>query len=171
MLKGDLTSTPLAPLLRDLADDSATGCLHITNPAGEEALIYFKNGLVYSVSVPGTRPQLGAKLVSSGALAPEALAEALEAQRSELQGWRLGELLVHLGYVDQPVVEAFVLEQVNEALWDLLRWTDGRWKFRKNIRAREDIGPSMVVVELLATLRDRGYEWENISAVVHGPAA
>jgi hypothetical protein len=171
MLKGDLTSTPLAPLLRDLADDSATGCLHVTNPAEEEALIFFKNGLVYSVSVPGTRPQLGAKLVSSGALAPEALAEALEAQRTELQGWRLGELLVHLGYVDQPVVEAFVLEQVNEALWDLLRWTDGRWKFRKNIRAREDIGPPMVVVELLATLRDRGYEWENISAVVHGPAA
>jgi Domain of unknown function (DUF4388) len=171
MLKGDLTSTPLAPLLRDLANDSATGCLHVINPADEEALIFFKNGLVYSVSVPGTRPQLGAKLVSSGALAPEALAEALEAQRSELQGWRLGELLVHLGYVDQPVVEAFVMEQVNEALWDLLRWTDGRWKFRKNIRAREDVGPPMVVVELLATLRDRGYEWENISAVVHGPAA
>jgi hypothetical protein len=171
MLKGDLTSTPLAHLLRDLAGDSATGCLHVTNPAGDEALIYFKTGLVYSVSVPGTRPQLGAKLVSSGALAPEALAEALEAQRSELQGWRLGELLVHLGYVDQPVVEAFVMEQVTEALWDLLRWSDGRWKFRKNIRAREDIGPPMVVVELLATLRDRGYEWENISAVVHGPAA
>jgi hypothetical protein len=171
MLKGDLTSTPLAHLLRDLAGDSATGCLHVTNPAGDEALIYFKTGLIYSVSVPGTRPQLGAKLVSSGALAPEALAEALEAQRSELQGWRLGELLVHLGYVDQPVVEAFVMEQTTEALWDLLRWSDGRWKFRKNIRAREDIGPPMVVVELLATLRDRGYEWENISAVVHGPAA
>ena len=171
MLKGDLTSTPLAPLLRDLAGDAVTGCLHVTNPDGDEALIYFKAGLIYSVSVPGTRPQLGAKLVSSGALGPEALSEALEAQRTELQGWRLGELLVHLGYVDQPVVEAFVMEQVTEALWDLLRWTEGRWKFRKNIRAREDVGPPMVVVELLEALRDRGYEWENISAVVHGPAA
>ena len=27
--------------------------------------------------------------------------KALEIQRTELQGWRLGELLVHLGYVDQ----------------------------------------------------------------------
>jgi hypothetical protein len=171
MLKGDLSSTPLAPLLVDLADDSSTGCLNITESGGEEALVYYKNGLVYAVSVPGTRPQLGAKLVSSGALAPEALAEALEAQRSELQGWRLGELLVHLGYVDQPVVEAFVKEQVSEALWDLMRWPDGQWKFRKNIKAREDVGPPMVVVELLQTLRDRGYEWETISAVVHGPAA
>ena len=121
--------------------------------------------------MPGTRPQLGAKLVSSGALAPEALAEALEAQRTELQGWRLGELLVHLGYVDQPVVEAFVKEQVSEALWDLLRWPDGHWKFRKNVKAREDVGPAMAVVDLLETLRERGYEWEVISAVVHGPAA
>jgi hypothetical protein len=171
MLKGDLMTTPLAPLLLELADDAATGCLHISGPAGEEALVYLRSGLIYSVSVPGTRPQLGAKLVSSGALAPEALAEALDAQRTELQGWRLGELLVHLGYVDQPVVEAFVKEQANEALWDLLRWRDGRWKFRKNVKAREDVGPPMTVVELLESLRDRGYEWETISAVVHGPTA
>jgi hypothetical protein len=171
MLKGDLTTTPLAPLLVDLANDAATGCLHIIDPADEEALVFFKTGLVYAVSVPGSRPQLGAKLVSSGALAPEALSEALEAQRTELQGWRLGELLVHLGYVDQPVVEAFIKEQVSEAVWDLLRWTTGRWKFRKNIKAREDVGPPMVVVDLLEHLRERGYEWETISAVVHGPGA
>jgi hypothetical protein len=171
MLKGDLTSTPLAPLLLDLAADSATGCLSVSDADGDEALVYLKGGLVYAISVPGSRPQLGAKLVSSGALAPEALSEALEAQRTELQGWRLGELLVHLGYVDQPVVEAFVKEQVHEALWDLMRWGDGRWRFRKNSKTREDVGPPMVVVELLESLRERGYEWETISAVVHGPNA
>jgi DNA segregation ATPase FtsK/SpoIIIE-like protein len=171
MLKGDLVSTPLAPLLLELAEDTANGCLVILEGSGDEAEIYFKNGLVYSVFVPGSRPQLGAKLVSSGALAPEALSEALEAQRSELQGWRLGELLVHLGYVDQPVVEAFVKEQVSEALWDLLRWSDGKWKFRKNVKAREDVGPPMAVFDLLETLRARGYEWETISAIVHGPTA
>jgi hypothetical protein len=171
MLKGDLTSTPLAPLLLQLAEDLSTGCLHVSDAEGDEALIYYKNGLVYAVSVPGRRPQLGAKLVSSGALAPEALADALEAQRTELQGWRLGELLVHLGYVDQPVVEAFVKEQVHDALWDLIRWTDGRWKFRKTEKTREDVAPPMLVADLLANLRERGVEWETISAIVHGPTA
>src|SRR3954447_17452833 len=171
MLKGDLTATPLAPLLLQLADETATGCLHISDLEGDEALIYFKAGLVYAVSVPGRRPQLGAKLVSSGALAPEALADALEAQRSELQGWRLGELLVHLGYVDQPVVEAFVKEQVHDALWDLIRWDEGRWRFRKNEKTREDVAPPMLVADLLSDLRERGAEWEAISAVVHGPTA
>src|SRR5206468_12241479 len=168
MLKGDLTATPLAPLLLQLADETATGCLHISDLEGDEALIYFKTGLVYAVFVPGRRPQLGAKLVSSGALAPEALAEALEAQRTELQGWKLGELLVHLGYVDQPVVEAFVKEQVNDAIWDLIRWTEGRWRFRKAEKTREDVAPPMAVPDLLTTLRERGIEWEAVSAVVHG---
>src|SRR3954465_8047330 len=171
MLKGDLTSTPLAPLLLQLADEDATGCLHISDAEGDEALIYFKSGLVYAVSVPGRRPQLGAKLVSSGALAPEALADALEAQRSELQGWRLGELLVPLGYVDQPVVEAFVKEQVHDALWDLIRWDEGRWRFRKNEKTREDVAPPMLVADLLSDLRERGAEWEAISLIVHGPTA
>src|SRR4051794_6559016 len=171
MLKGDLTATPLAPLLLQLADETATGCLHISDLEGDEALIYFKAGLVYAVSVPGRRPQLGAKLVSSGALAPEALADALEAQRSELQGWRLGELLVHLGYVDQPVVEAFISEQVHDALWDLIRWDEGRWRFRKKEKTREDVAPPMLVADLLSDLRERGAEWEAISAVVHGPTA
>src|SRR3954463_4179603 len=139
VLKGDLTTTPLAPLLLSLAEEESTGCLHISDAEGDEALIYFKTGLVYAVFVPGRRPQLGARLVSSGALGPEALAEALEAQRTELQGWRLGELLVHLGFVDQPVVEAFVHEQVREQTTDLMRWPTGTWKFRVNERTREDV--------------------------------
>src|SRR4051795_6935522 len=137
MLKGDLTATPLAPLLLQLADESATGCLHISDAEGDEALIYFKSGLVFAVSVPGRRPQLGAKLVSSGALAPEALADALEAQRSELQGWRLGEPLPPRGHADQPVAEAFVREQVQDAPWDVIRWDEFRWRFRKNEKTRE----------------------------------
>jgi Domain of unknown function (DUF4388) len=171
MLKGDLTSTPLAPLLLDLANEAGTGCLTITDSMGDDATVYLKSGAIYAVSVPGNRPQLGAKLVSSGSLAPDALADALNAQRTELQGWRLGELLVHLGYVEQPVVEAFVKEQVCEAMWDLLRWPHGEWKFRKNIKTREDVGPPVSVRELLETLRDRGYQWESISAVIHGPGA
>ncbi|MDX6246542.1 MAG: hypothetical protein QOE76_4265, partial [Frankiales bacterium] len=141
LLKGDLTTTALASLLTELATESMSGCLHVIDSDGDEALVYVKAGLVYSVSAPGRRPSLGARLVSSGALAPEALAEALEAQRNELQGWRLGELLVHLGFVEQPVVEAFVVEQVRDSMSDLMRWTAGRWRFRKNEKAREDVAP------------------------------
>src|SRR3954453_5021904 len=171
VLKGDLVTTPLPAVLRQLADGVVSGCLHVDDGVGEEAKVFLRGGQVYSVQVPGSRPQLGARLVSSGALAPEALAEALGAQRTELQGWRLGELLVHLGYVDQPVVEAFVDEQLREALWDLIRWVEGRWKFRKNEKTREDVAPPTLVSDLPNDLRGRGVEWGAIPAIVHGPTA
>jgi hypothetical protein len=171
VLKGDLSATPLSDVLTDLAAQAATGCLHIDDDSGDEALVYLKNGLVYSAYVPGRRPQLGARLISSGALAPEALAEALDAQATELQGWRLGELLVHLGYVERPVVEAFVLEQLRESCFDLSRWTTGRYRFRKNEKTREDVGSHAAVADLLAEVVRRRGEWEVISGVVHGPSA
>ena len=169
MLKGDLAGTPLPALLEQLADGAATGCLHVLDPVGDEAKVYLRGGRVYAVVAPGLRPQLGARLVSSGDLAPEALAEALEAQRTELQGWRLGELLVHLSYVDQPVVEAFVQEQVRESLSDLLEWPAATWKFRINERTREDVAPPVSVAEVLTEVRRRQAEWQTIADVVGGP--
>ena len=171
MLKGDLVTTPLPAVLRQLADGVASGCLHVDDGSGGEAKVFLRGGLVYSVQVAGRRPQLGARLVSSGALGPEALAEALEAQRTELQGWRLGELLVHLGYVDQPVVEGFVEEQLREAATELLRWMTGTWKFRVNERTREDVAPPTPVEDLLASLEQRRAQWDVITEVLHGPDA
>ncbi|MDB5478873.1 MAG: hypothetical protein JWM96_1368 [Alphaproteobacteria bacterium] len=175
MLKGDLAATPLPQVLRQLADGGATGCLHLVDDSREsgqdEGKVYLRNGRVYAVTVPGTRPTLGARLVTSGALGPEALAEALEAQRTELQGWRLGELLVHLGYVDQPVVEDFVREQVREQTSELLHWTQGTWRFRINHRTREDVAPPVDIEDLLVEVEERWAAWRAILPVVGGPDA
>ncbi|HTC69717.1 MAG TPA: DUF4388 domain-containing protein, partial [Acidothermaceae bacterium] len=171
MLKGDLITTPIEIALGTLADEAATGCLHVVDDDGSEALVYLRAGLVYAVSVPGQRPQLGARLISSNALVPENLAEALEAQRTELQGWRLGELLVHLGFVEQDVVEDFVQEQVRDGLTDLLAWTSGRWRFRKAEKTREDVAPPTPLNELLDEVRVRKSTWEEIVDAVHGPNA
>ncbi|MDQ1681797.1 MAG: hypothetical protein QOH99_338, partial [Frankiaceae bacterium] len=171
MLKGDLHTTPLSTTLRDLAAEQATGCLHVIDMGGEEALVFLKAGLVYSVQVPGRRPSLGSRLVSSNALTPEALSEALDAQRNDLQGWRLGELLVHMGFVDQPVVEAFVTEQVRDAMSELIRWQAGRWRFRKAEKTREDVAPATELEELLQEVERRQQHWEELAGVVHGPGA
>ena len=171
MLKGDLASTPIETVLSDLATEEATGCLHVVDDDGEEALVYVKSGLVYAVSVPGQRPQLGSRLISSNALVPENLAEALEAQRTELQGWRLGELLVHLGFVEQDVVEAFVQEQVRDGFTDLMAWSSGRWRFRKGEKTREDVAPPTALASLLDEVHARQAAWNEIVASVHGPNA
>ena len=70
MLKGDLASAPLPEVLRMLADGAATGCLHVVDPTGEAGQVYLRGGCVYAVVAPGRRPELGDRLVTSGALAP-----------------------------------------------------------------------------------------------------
>src|SRR3954451_4158269 len=171
MLDSDLLTSPLEEVLLDLGAQESSGCLYVTDSGGEDAEVYLRDGLVYSVYVPGRRPMLGSRLTSSGALAPETLAEALEIQRSELQGWRLGELLVYLGFVGREVVEAFVSEQVVDMLMDLLGWEVATWKFRKNKKARQDVAPPQGVPDLLAELRRRRTHWDQMAGAIGGPDA
>ena len=171
MLDGDLLTNQVEQVLLDLGAQQATGCLTVLDAAAEEAEVYLKEGLVYSVFVPGRRPLLGSRLMSSGALAPEALAEALEIQRTELQGWRLGELLVHLGYVDRELVESFVSEQLVDMLGDLLGWHVDTWRFRKNKKARQDVAPPTDVPVVLNRVRERRYEWDALRREIGGPDA
>ncbi|MEO7981735.1 MAG: DUF4388 domain-containing protein, partial [Sporichthyaceae bacterium] len=171
MPEGALLTHTVESVLRDLADSRATGCLLVRDPEGDEAEVFLRDGQVYAVGVPGRRVLLGVRLMSRGALTPEALAEALEIQRTELQGWRLGELLVHLGYVEIEVVEEFVVEQLKDALTDLLGWPVAAWKFRKNKKTRQDVAPPTPVAELLDHLRLRATTWETIVAATGGPAA
>jgi hypothetical protein len=171
VLQGDLATTALPDVLRMLADGDATGCLHVVDPVAEAAQIYLRDGCVYAVKAAGTRPQLGDRLVTSGALTPEALGEALEAQRTELQGWRMGELLVHLSLVDQAVVEDFLHQQIRATLSELLGWQHATWKFRVNQRTRDDVVPPVPVEVLLHELSVRQADMAAMRQVLHGPDA
>ena len=171
MLKGEVTTAPLLTVLHSLAADAVTGCLHVVDPEDREALVYLRDGEVYYVAVPGRWQRLGARLVSSGELSPDALAEALEVQRTELQGWRLGELLVYLGYVEQDFIGRIVREQVQDALWDLLTWTAGTWRFRTGETTRDELVEATPIDTLLGDLRSRSEEWADICTLVPGPWA
>ncbi|MGH8894006.1 MAG: DUF4388 domain-containing protein, partial [Actinomycetes bacterium] len=169
MPEGALLTNTVEATLHELAAAAATGCLVVRDQEGDEAEVYLRGGDVYAVMVPGRRVMLGVRLMSRGALTPEALAEALEIQRTELQGWRLGELLVHLGYVELSVVEEFVLEHLKDAMADLLGWPVSAWKFRRNKKTRQDVAPPTPVATLLDDLRDRATTWEQILESIGGP--
>ncbi|MDQ1614106.1 MAG: hypothetical protein QOJ60_45, partial [Actinomycetota bacterium] len=171
MPEGALLTGTVESVLLDLAERSATGCLVVRDQEGDEAEVFLRDGLVYSVFVPGRRTMLGVRLMSRGALTPEALAEALEIQKTELQGWRLGELLVHLGYVDLAVVEEFVVEHLKDAMADLLGWPVEAWKFRKNKKTRQDVAPPTSVESLLSELHARATTWDTIDMAIGGANA
>ena len=153
--------TPIETLLLDLATQEATGSLTITDPHSDVATVWLRDGRLYTISVPGRRALLGVRLVSSGVLTSQALGEALEVQRTQLQGWRLGELLVHLGYVEPSVIDAFIGEQLHDMLDSIIDWTVTTSRFSNGDRTRHDM-ESQDLVQLLKRIRERRKRWADV---------
>ena len=150
--------TALETLLLDLATQDATGSLTVTDLSNDMATMWLRDGRLYTISVPGRRALLGARMVSSGVLTTQALGEALEVQRTELQGWRLGELLVHLGYVNHEVIDDFIGEQLHDMLDSVIDWSVTTSEFRNGDRTRHDV-QSQDLVQLLKRVRERRKRW------------
>lgn len=186
MLRGELADEPLAIVLERLGSERATGSLRMRRPivgptpttalpeassVTEEAAVFLRDGAVYGVTMPPPRPLLGVRLVSSGAVAPESLDEALQAQSEELSSWRLGELLVHLGYVEQAVIAAFVTEQIADGLTSLWGWRSGSWRFRAGERTRDAAASPIDFASATALVTERAAEAARLSLVVPSPSA
>ena len=150
--------TALETLLLDLATQDATGSLTVTDLSNDMATMWLRDGRLYTISVPGRRALLGSRMVSSGVLTTQALGEALEMQRTELQGWRLGELLVHLGYVNHEVIDDFIGEQLHDMLDSVVDWSIATSEFRNGDRTRHDV-QSQDLVQLLKRVRERRKRW------------
>jgi hypothetical protein len=132
------------------------------NGHGDEGLVWFRDGQVYAVSVPGRRPLLGIRLVTAGAISPDQLNDALELQRNQMPTSRLGEVLVKLGLVNRRVIENFALEQQRDMLADLLGWQVDDQRFRNGAHTRTDIAPFTDVADLLNQARLRQQHWPAV---------
>ncbi|MGH3743279.1 MAG: DUF4388 domain-containing protein [Mycobacteriales bacterium] len=168
MQSGDLADGTLGDVLRSLAADSATGGLHVRRTregaSQRDAVLYLKDGALYAATSPGPRPLLGVRLVAAGAVTREALQEALESQAGDLAGWRLGELLVHLGYVDAEIVTEFVIEQMLDAIGEVVSWPDGTWRFRKGEHTRGSEDFALDVGAVLAHVAKRLHHLTTLAA-------
>jgi len=155
-------------IILGLAAQEASGCLTITGPGGDEGLVWFRDGQVYAVSVPGRRPLLGVRLVTAGAISPDQLNSALEMQRTEMSGSRLGEVLVRLRLVNRRVIENFALEQQRDMLAELLGWpVESHW-FRNGAKTRTDLAPFLDVTELLKQAHIRQQQWPLVVDEIGG---
>lgn len=181
MQAGDLADGPLADILRSLAADGATGGLHVRRRDGQadagsarspsDAILYLRDGRLYAATAPGPRPLLGVRLVAAGAVTREALEEALESQKGELAGWRLGELLVHLGYVDAEIVAEFVVEQILDTIAEVSAWGAGGWRFRSGERTREPDGLAVDIDDVLSQVHVRRLSWQDLEVSAGGAGA
>ena len=173
MLRGDVKTTPLPDLLKRLSDAKATGCVYV-QPAGKrsmEATIGLRDGAICNVMLPGAEEAIGTRLVASRRLTPADLAEAREAQETELAAWTLAELLIHLGLADEQTVHGLVLEQALAALTDLCEWPSGSWRFRRRERTGPSLPSPLEITAALETVAERQARWAALAATIHSADA
>lgn len=166
-LRGNLKDFSLPDVFQLVQLSGKTGVLRIQGPEAEGS-IWFRDGDVFFAQSNWRREQLGERLVSAQRITPAALARALEIRQAEGDGGRrLGQILVGEGYITQQVLETFVQEQIQDTIFDLMRWDEGEFDFEVLPEiVHEDIGLSVSVENIVMEGSRRLEEWQRIKKKV-----
>ena len=165
-LKGSLKDFSLPDLFQLLNISKKNGTLNLVR-GNARGYVCFRNGEVFFATTNWKRKPLGVKLLQAGIVTKAQVDEALELQRTTARGQRLGQLLIRLGYLTKDKLEQFVQEQIQDAVFELLRWTDGDFDFQPGVVfPEEDIGLSISTEELIMEGSRRLDEWNRIEKKV-----
>ncbi|MDZ4655520.1 MAG: DUF4388 domain-containing protein [Coriobacteriia bacterium] len=166
-LRGNLRDFSLSDVFQLVQLSRKTGVLRIRN-AGAEGSIWFRDGDVFFAQSNRQGEPLGQRMVTAQKITPSALARTLEIQKSESSDGRsLGQILVDEGYTTEKVLEAFVREQIQDTLFDLMRWDAGEFDFEQLPDVvHTDIGLSVSTENIVMEGSRRLDEWDRIKKKV-----
>lgn len=164
-LEGNLKDFSLTDMFRLLQTGSKTGVLNVVR--GDSAgVVCFRDGLVYHASSGGPREPIGKRLTRLGVISEKQLRQAqglMKIQKKDKATRRLGQILVDEGYLEAAILDAFVREQVSDALFDLLRWDEGQLRFDADESVADaDLGIAVAVDAALADAGKRLEMWNKI---------
>lgn len=166
MLEGTLDTFTLPDIFQLLAYTEKTGCLHLEHD-GATGRVWFKDGEVYYAVASSGRLMLGKRLVGAGLVSTDQVKEALSEQKDR-QGVRLGRILLEMGAVDEETLKTFVREQIQDSIFDLMRWSEGNFRFEHPIETDESIGLSVSTENLVMEGSRRLDEWDSVRKKVPG---
>jgi hypothetical protein len=166
-MRGDLSEMPATDVCRALATSGTAGVLEIEGPDGRGAIV-FRDGRVIAATSPTPRARLGDRLVNAGLLDEDALDEVLRSQARADTHRRLGGLLVDQGLVSHDAVRLVAQEQVIDAVFDVVRWRYGGYRFDPGdlTDGADDVPIDIPVDQLLVEVARREQEWAELERVI-----
>lgn len=169
-IEGPVRELALSDLLQLLFLSRRTGSLIVRDePSNREVVLELNAGALTGATTTSTETKLGRLLVGSGRATEGQIEVALGEQRSS-PGSRLGEILVGMGAVREAVIRRHLQLQVEEAVFDLLRWTEGQLRFEE--RSPRQVGGIEIRLPTDMILMDavrRLDEWAEVTANAPGP--
>lgn len=160
--------------LRELALTDVIQLLHLSRKTGtlsvwaeqvqRPGLIHFEQGAVVGVRAPGEGSRLGHLLVMAGRATEGQVAAALALQRRQ-PARRIGALLVETQGVAAGDVQRQLRFQVEETVFDLVRWRDGHFRFDETPPPPHDlVGIRVPAESLLMESMRRADEWTEMAS-------
>lgn len=163
-LSGNLRDFNLPDVFQLVSFSRKTGVLNIVREDGVAGAIYFRDGEVFFATSNWNRDPLGLRLVKGRQVSQKQLEHALKLQVEAGEGApRLGRLLIDEGFISEKTLEAFVQEQIQDTIFDLMRWDEGQFDFKPvDVPSDEDIGLTVSIENIIMEGSRRLEEWNRI---------
>lgn len=168
MLKGTLDDFTLPDVFRLMSFAKKTGRVDVVRSAGQ-GKVYFRDGEVYFAESSLSKEPLGQKLVRARAITDGQLMKALDEQASS--GERLGNVLLRSGLVTEDQLMAAVRQQIEDSVFDLLRWELGEFVWEPADEFDTEVHISVSVENLIMEASRRLDEFEVIQRKIPSGAA
>jgi hypothetical protein len=168
MLKGTLDDFTLPDIFRLMSLAKKTGRMDVSRGAGE-GRVFFNEGDVYYAESSLSREPLGQKLIRARALTESQLNKALDTHAQT--GRRVGDIMIESGMVTSDQIEAAVAQQIEDAVFDLLRWDLGEFTWETGAELDVEVPISVSVENLIMEASRRLDELEVIQRKIPGEHA
>jgi hypothetical protein len=159
MLKGSLDDFTLPDIFRLMSFAKKTGRLDVVRSAGEGKVL-FREGEVYFAESSISKEPIGQKLIKARAVTEGQLMKALDEHKAS--GERLGTVLLQSGVVSQEQLENAIRQQIEDAIFDLLRWELGEFDWEPGAELDVEIPIAVSVENLIMEASRRLDEFEVI---------
>ena len=169
-IDGPVRDLVLSDLLQLLFLSRRTGNLVVSDEVnGQSVVLELDNGALAGATSTTPETRLGRLLVGSGRATEKQIESALMAQQ-RTPGNRLGEILAERGVVRTAEIRRHLRMQVEEAVFELMRWEDGHVRFEERpIREPGGIEVRLPTDIVLMDTARRLDEWAEVTASAPEP--
>jgi hypothetical protein len=166
-LEGTLDTFSLPDIFQLLSQTKKSGTLHLRRE-GAHGAVHLRSGAVTGGRADVTCQELGRRLLGAGLVDDEALAAAADDLATD-PSLSLAQLLAERGELDIETVRDLAAEQAQDAVFSLLRWTDGEFAFVTGEPDPDDLGAELSVDSLVAEGQRRITAWSELVESVPAP--
>jgi hypothetical protein len=169
-LEGSLDAFGLPDVVALLASTGKSGGLQVwrTDASGAcvRGVVWFREGRITSATADRSRASLVRRVVGSGAVDDSALRQAVARAVAGTGG--VARALLESGAVEPELLRQAATDQAVDAVFDMLRWSDGEFGFDQTETDPDDVGLALDHGRVLAEAGARAESWGQLSALVPG---